>query len=210
MLQVEYLPLADLLPYARNARTHSEAQIAQIAGSIKEFGWTNPILVSDSNDIIAGHGRCLAAAKLKMDKVPCIRLSKLTDSQRKAYILADNRIALNGGWDDAMLKLELQELQGLEVDLSSLGFDTVDLDRLLQPATDTDPWEGDGDESAPSEVPPDSQGQLERILLVYNQADYKKVTALSEEAMASMEGVTNMSELFMSLLEQYADIIGKA
>lgn len=95
-----------LIPYARNARTHSDAQVAQIAASIREFGWTNPILVDGDNSIIAGHGRLLAARKLGMEQVPCIELAGLTETQRKAYILADNKLAMNAGWDEDMLRLE--------------------------------------------------------------------------------------------------------
>ena len=102
-----------LIPYARNSRTHDEKQVLQIAGSIKEFGFTNPVLIDDDNGIIAGHGRVLAAQKLNLEEVPCIKLSHLTDTQKRAYIIADNKIALNSGWDDELLKLEMLELNDL-------------------------------------------------------------------------------------------------
>ena len=129
--QIEQIPVADLIPYARNARTHSEQQVAQIAGSIQEFGFNNPVLIDGQNSIIAGHGRVLAAQRLKLEAVPCIRLTHLTDAQRRAYVLADNRIALNSGWDEAMLSVELAELHADELDLGLLGFDAGELEKLM-------------------------------------------------------------------------------
>ncbi len=110
-LAVEYLPVDKLVPYARNARTHSGEQVAQIAGSIKEFGFTNPILIDGENGLIAGHGRLQAARKLGMATVPCIQLSGLTEMQKKAYILADNKLAMNAGWDNELLALELADIE---------------------------------------------------------------------------------------------------
>ena len=115
-LTIDYRPLSELIPYARNARTHSEAQVAEIAASIREFGWTNPILVDGDNGIIAGNGRLLAARKLGMAEVPVIELHGLTEAQKRAYVLADNKLALNANWDDELLALEFS-------DLASLGFD---------------------------------------------------------------------------------------
>ena len=129
--QVEQIPVSDLIPYARNARTHSEQQVAQIAGSIQEFGFNNPVLIDAHNSIIAGHGRVLAAGRLKLETVPCIRLTHLTDAQRRAYILADNRIALNSGWDMEMLANELSDLHADEIDLGLMGFDADELAKLL-------------------------------------------------------------------------------
>ena len=120
-----------LIPYARNARTHSEAQTAQIAGSIREFGFTNPVLIDGARGIIAGHGRVLAARKLGMEKVPCIELGHLSETQRRAYIIADNKLAENARWDMDMLRLELEELKGLELD-GFTGFNTHEIDILLQ------------------------------------------------------------------------------
>jgi ParB-like chromosome segregation protein Spo0J len=112
-----------LIPYARNARSHSDAQVAQIAGSIRELGFTNPVLLDDENGIIAGHGRVLAARKLGMTEVPCIELAHLSPVQRRAYILADNKLALNAGWDDEMLRIELGELSlgGFETGTAAAG-----------------------------------------------------------------------------------------
>jgi DNA modification methylase len=147
--KIEWQSVEKLIPYAKNARTHSDEQVAQIAGSIKEFGFNNPILVDKDNSVIAGHGRLMAARKLGMDKVPVVELQHLTESQRKAYVLADNRIALNSGWDTSMLSLELQDLKD-DIDLSLLGFDPDELDALLNPVEET---EGLTDEDAVPEVP---------------------------------------------------------
>src|SRR6188768_2179814 len=129
--QIERWPLDRLIPHARNARTHSEEQVAQIAGSIAEFGFVNPVLVGDDGIIVAGHGRVLAARKLGLAEAPVIVLSHLSPSQRRALMIADNRIAENAGWDDEMLAAELSALRDEDVDLSLLGFDEADLDRLL-------------------------------------------------------------------------------
>jgi DNA modification methylase len=142
-MKIEQLPTADLIPYARNTRTHSPEQVAQIAGSIREFGFTNPILIDADNGIIAGHGRVMAASKLGLAKVPCIRLAHLTDTQKRAYIIADNKLALNAGWDEEMLALELGELKDEDFDLSLIGFDETELGDLMAETTEgeTDPDE---------------------------------------------------------------------
>src|SRR5438874_5299863 len=130
-LQIEYWPLDRLIPYARNARTHSPAQVAEIAGSIRAFGFSNPILVSEGADVIAGHGRLAAARKLGLAEAPVVVLRGLSDAQRRQLVLADNRIALNAGWDAEMLSLELADLSGMGADLSTLGFTTKELSRAL-------------------------------------------------------------------------------
>jgi len=134
-MQIEQIPLKELTPYTRNSRTHSEEQITQVVASIVEYGWTNPVLIDDSGMIIAGHGRTMAAARLKMTEVPCIRLSNLSENQKRAYIIADNQIALNAGWDEALLHEELEALKIEEYDLQLLGFSDAELDDLL---TDTE------------------------------------------------------------------------
>jgi ParB-like chromosome segregation protein Spo0J len=121
-----------LIPYASNARTHSDAQIAQIAASIREFGFTNPVLVDGEQGIIAGHGRVLAARKLGMDQIPTIELAYLSETQRQAYIIADNKLAENAGWDHEMLRLELGDLKELGFDLALTGFDDVELGAMLK------------------------------------------------------------------------------
>ena len=128
---IEHLKTSDLIPYARNAKKHDASQVAKIAGSIREFGFTNPVLIDKDNGIIAGHGRVLAAQSLALESVPCIRLGHLTDTQRRAYILADNRLAeIGGGWDEEMLKLELADLAALDFDVAEIGFGVEDLAAL--------------------------------------------------------------------------------
>jgi ParB-like chromosome segregation protein Spo0J len=126
-LKIVYRPLKDLIPYARNSRTHSSSQIAQIASSIKEFGWTQPILLDGTNGIIAGHGRFEAAFLLGIQDVPTIDLTHLTDSQKRAYVIADNKIALNSGWDEQMLALEIGDLKDAGFDIELLAFDPSEL-----------------------------------------------------------------------------------
>ena len=122
---------AELIPYVNNPRQHPEKQVNQIASSIKEFGFTNPILIDDDNGVVAGHGRLLAAQKLDIAEVPVVVLEGLTESQRKAYVIADNQIALNSGWDDEVLRIEVDRLSELDVDIDSLGFDDDFLSDLL-------------------------------------------------------------------------------
>jgi ParB-like chromosome segregation protein Spo0J len=117
----------DLIPYARNSRTHSDEQVTQIAASIKEFGFTNPVLIDKTNGIIAGHGRVMAAKKLGLKEVPCIVADGWTDAQKKAYIIADNKLALNSGWDYGLLKLEIENLKELDFDIDLIGFDPSEL-----------------------------------------------------------------------------------
>lgn len=131
--KIEHIETGKLIPYARNSRTHSEAQVAQIAGSIREFGFTNPVLIDAENGIIAGHGRIMAAQKLGLKDVPCIRLDHLTETQRKAYVIADNKLALNSGWDEQMLGLELADLREMDFDLDVLGFDNFAIEQFLNP-----------------------------------------------------------------------------
>jgi ParB-like chromosome segregation protein Spo0J len=127
-MHIEHLALDALIPYARNSRTHSDEQVAQIAGSIREFGFTNPVLIDGDGGIIAGHGRVMAARKLGLDEVPCIRLAHLTDAQKRAYIIADNKLALNAGWDDQMLAIEIRAICeiGFDVELTGYGENEID------------------------------------------------------------------------------------
>ena len=148
--KIEQWPTAKLLPYARNARTHSEDQVAQIAASIVEFGFTNPILAGSDGIIVAGHGRLAAAQKLGLDIVPVVVLDHLTPTQRRALVIADNRIAENAGWDDAMLRIELEALQIEGFDLDITGFDADALAELM--AGDEPDKEGQTDEDAVPEV----------------------------------------------------------
>lgn len=150
-IKIEMVPVEKLVPYAKNARTHSPEQIDQIAASIREFGFTNPILIKDDFSIIAGHGRLAASRKLGLAEVPTISLSHLTPTQAKAYILADNKLALNAGWDDEMLSLELSELQAEGVDLSLVGFDQTEVDAIFAETLE----EGKTDEDDVPEAPKD-------------------------------------------------------
>ena len=128
--KIERRPIGSLIPYARNARTHSDAQIQQIAASMREWGWTNPVLVDEAGGIIAGHGRVLAAQRLQVSEVPVIVASGWTDAQKRAYIIADNKLALNAGWDNELLALEFADLQELGFDLDLAGFDADELEAL--------------------------------------------------------------------------------
>ena len=134
-LAIEHLPIAALRPYARNARTHSPKQIAQIAASISEFGFNNPVLIDHAGEIIAGHGRVEAAKKLDLEVVPCVRLEHLSEAQKRAYILADNRLAEKAGWDHDILAIELQHLADIDLDfeVTITGFEMAEVDLLLGP-----------------------------------------------------------------------------
>ena len=148
-LTIKYAPINSLIPYANNSRTHDQAQIAQIAGSIKAFGFTNPILIDSDNSIIAGHGRVLAAQMLKLETVPTITLSGLTDTQKRAYIIADNKLALNAGWDNELLMLELDALSDEGFDLDLTGFSADEINDLMPEQL----TEGLTDEDAVPDVP---------------------------------------------------------
>lgn len=190
-LEIKYKPLADLIPYARNSRTHSEAQIKQIAASIREFGFVNPILISTGNDIVAGHGRALAAEKLGLDLVPTIELGHLSDTQRRAYVIADNRLAENAGWDSQMLAIEIDELAGCGFDMDLLGFenfreleaevvDNRKLENVIE--SDTEGFEPDlPDENAEKKIEAklvltvtcENGDQLEELFQELNERGYK-------------------------------------
>ena len=151
-LTVEHRSLGSLIPYARNARTHSPAQVSLIAGSIREFGWTNPILVDRDNGVIAGHGRLMAAQQLGLESVPVIELGHLSEAQKRAYVLADNKLAEQAGWDKELLALELGDLSELGVDLMTLGFEAGELDDLFR-SNEPDPREEDTPELPAEPVP---------------------------------------------------------
>ena len=169
---IETVATADLVPYARNSRTHDDAQVAQLAASIREFGFTNPILIDEDNGIIAGHGRVMAARKLDLDAVPCLRLTHLTEAQRRAYVIADNRLALNAGWDDEMLRVEFAELQDLGFDLDLTGFDSKELDALLAEPLEAGLTDEDAVPDAPAEpkTQPGDLWQLGRHRLLCGDA----------------------------------------
>jgi hypothetical protein len=164
-MQITQRKTADLIPYVNNARTHSEQQVLQIAASIKEFGFNSPVLVDGDNGIIAGHGRVMAAKKLNLDEIPTIELKHLTKTQKKAYILADNRLALNSGWDNDLLALELGELSDDGFDLDLLGFDDTELSLLDDEVEQT---EGLTDEDATPDVPIEPVTKLGDVWLCGN------------------------------------------
>lgn len=130
-MQYYLADVSELIPYVRNARTHSEAQVSQIAASIREFGFLSPILVAEDNTILAGHGRLAAALKLGLKKVPCVKENHLTETQKRAYIIADNKLSLNAGWDSELLAVELSELEGADFNLDLLGFDEAELSSIF-------------------------------------------------------------------------------
>lgn len=150
-MKIVYKKVNDLIPYINNSRTHNEEQINQIVASINEFGFTNPLLIDEKDNIIAGHGRLLASKKLKMEEVPCIVLSGLTEAQKKAYIIADNKMALNAGWDDELLKIELENLKELNFDLELTGFNVDELDDIFQTEEEQEIVEDDFDIEPPEE-----------------------------------------------------------
>jgi DNA modification methylase len=163
-MQIKEVAVNKLIPYAKNSRTHSPEQVGQIAASIKEFGFRNPILV-DGVGIIAGHGRLMAAQKLGLDKVPTIDCSDMTESQKKAYIIADNKLAMNAGWDTAMLSIEMKDLEDEGFDLTLTGFDDKELDALLNVIEGTD---GLTDEDAVPDVPEEPKTKLGDIYILGN------------------------------------------
>lgn len=150
-MQIVYKKVNELIPYINNSRTHSEEQVNQIVASINEFGFTNPLLIDEKDNIIAGHGRLLASKKLKMEEVPCIVLSGLTEAQKKAYIIADNKMALNAGWDEELLKIELENLKELDFDLELTGFNVDELDNIFQVEEEQEIVEDDFDIEPPEE-----------------------------------------------------------
>src|SRR5436190_4553980 len=150
-IAVTPMPVAGLRPYGQNVRTHSKKQIRQIADSIRKFGFTNPVLISDDDEIIAGHGRVEAAKLLGMHSVPTLRLSHLDAAQRRAYVIADNKLALNAGWDRDVLAIELQALVDLEFEVELTGFSLAEVDLIIEETQQASPASGtDGDDEVPS------------------------------------------------------------
>lgn len=166
--RLEKVNIDKLVPYARNARTHSKEQILQLRSSLREFGFVNPVIVDKNLNIIAGHGRVLAAKEEGITEVPCVFVEHLTEAQKRAYIIADNRLALNAGWDTEMLSVELADLQGVDFDLSLLGFDDSELNKLLGSIDDVkdDDFDVDGELSKPAITKPGDLWLLGRHRLV--------------------------------------------
>lgn len=174
MLKIKYVATELLQPYKNNSRTHSENQIKQIVASVREFGFTNPILIDENHFIIAGHGRLLAAELLGIDKVPTITLEGLSEAQRKAYVIADNKIALNAGWDNALLLNEVFWLKEFDFNIASLGFSEVELEGLL---------DADIDYSLLDEIDDDEIGDFEEnvkkaIQIEFESENYEEAKEL--------------------------------
>jgi len=174
-LNIVYQETTKLTPYARNSRTHSDEQVAQICASIKEFGWTNPILIDEKDGIIAGHGRLMAAQRLKEQQVPTIRLEGLTEAQKKAYVIADNKLALNAGWNEEMLAIELEDLDSMDYDLSLLGFTDEELNNIIH----QDDEDGLTDDDEVPEVEDNSISQKGYVWLL---GDHRVISGSSTEA----------------------------
>jgi hypothetical protein len=148
-LTIQYRNVEELVPYENNPRLHSDSQVDQIANSIKQFGWTNPILLDGTNGILCGHGRLMAARQLGMESVPCIDIAHLTDDQKRAYIISDNQLTIAGEWSPELLRVELQKLEEVDFDMSLLGFQPQELQEFMAP----DPNEGLTDPDAVPETP---------------------------------------------------------
>lgn len=188
-MQIEQRLLTDLIPYINNSRKHSDDQVAQIAASIKEFGWTNPILVDGDNGIIAGHGRIMAAKKLGMTEVPVIELAHLSNEQRKALIIADNKLALNSDWDTSLLAIELKDLQDLGFDLNLTGFNGEELANLLQP----EQVDGLTDEN---EIPPVPEEPKTKMGDIYQLGDHRLMCGDS----TSIDSVETLTDGLVDIL----------
>jgi site-specific DNA-methyltransferase (adenine-specific) len=193
MLDIQYKPIDSLIPYANNARTHSPEQVQKIASSIKEFGFTNPILIDGDNGIIAGHGRLAAARLLKIDDVPTIQLDGLSDAQKRAYILADNRIALDSGWDNELLAIEFDALKELNFDLTLTGFDDDELLKLKP----IELAEGLTDEDAVPDVPEEPITKLGDIYQLGNH----RLMCGDSCSFEDMERLTNKEAVDMWLTD---------
>lgn len=199
--KLESVPVEALIPYARNARKHSDEQVAQLAASIREFGFNNPVLVDKENGIIAGHGRVLAARKLGLQSVPCLRLDHLTDTQRKAYILADNRLAeLGGGWDEEMLGIELSELRTEDFDLNLTGFNGDAIERFLNPSEPEEAAVSGSGKTMADAFENYDESIVRQIILIYTVAQYEAVMeALGDYA--EKNALSNNTEVLNHLLE---------
>ena len=187
-LKIEYRKVSELLPYARNARTHSDEQVSQLAASIKEFGFNNPVAIDADGMILCGHGRVMAAQKLGLTEVPTVCLSHLSDTQVKAYILADNKLALNAGWDNDMLKVELEDLKDLDFDLNLTGFSDEELkDILVEDPTEAHEDNFDGE---PPEVAKSQLGDIwilgEHRLMCGDSTSENDVKALMQDEKAGL------------------------
>lgn len=189
---IEEIPIDDLLPYAKNSRTHSPEQIAQIAASMVEFGWTNPVLIDANGTIVAGHGRVMAARKLKAETVPCIRLGHLTPAQARAYVIADNKLALNAGWDEEMLKAELDLLKEEGFNLDMTGFSDDEINSILN----VEAIEGNTDPDDVPEPPVDPITKPGDLWILGNHRLLCGDSSINENALKLLDG--NCPKSFVS------------
>lgn len=178
------ISIASLVPYTKNARTHSEAQVEQIAASMREFGFTNPLLVDEDNGVIAGHGRLAAAQRIGMDSVPAVRLTGLTEAQKKALVIADNKLAENAAWDEAMLSAELRNLQDMGYDLNLTGFAGDELKNFL----------GDIAGAGFPDLPDGDKEPFQQITFTLHDSQAETVKAAMEAAKAQGGAVSDVSE----------------
>ena len=197
-MQIESVPVSDLKEYEKNSRTHSDDQVAKIAASVEEFGFTNPILIDESNGVIAGHGRLQAAKRINIGEVPCIRLAHLSESQKRAYVIADNKIAESGGWDDEMLKMEILELAQDDYDLKLTGFDEAGLDSIL--AISEEVMEAVQKKRDHKETGHSQQDTVRQVILIYTSDEYPRVMEAMREY-AEEHGLSSNTEVVNHLLE---------
>ena len=197
-MQIESVPVSDLKEYEKNSRTHSDDQVAKIAASVEEFGFTNPMLIDESNGVIAGHGRLQAAKRINMGEVPCIRLAHLSESQKRAYVIADNKIAESGGWDDEMLKMEIMELAQDDYDLKLTGFDEAGLDSIL--AISEEVMEAVQKKRDHKETGHSQQDTVRQVILIYTSDEYPRVMEAMREY-AEEHGLSINTEVVNHLLE---------
>lgn len=194
-MEIIYKKIEELKPYENNSRTHDESQIKQICESIKEYGWTNPVLIDEKGMIIAGHGRVEAGKKLDIKEVPCIVLSGLTEAQKKAYVIADNKMALNAGWNEELLKTELENLKELDFDLELTGFSKKELDKLFDEINESNPY------TAKTEIPQyEIKGEMPEI---YELIEEEKVNQLIEDIRKSNVGEKEKEFLIKSAYRHY-------
>jgi ParB-like chromosome segregation protein Spo0J len=182
---IEYVALDKLTPYARNSRTHSPEQVKQIAASIREFGFTNPVLIDDEGTIIAGHGRVLAAQHLQLADVPCIRLGYLSETQRRAYVIADNKLALNAGWDEELLTIELSDFHACDFNVAILGFNADELSKLMGYGVDV--------VDAP-ELPVGDREPFRQMTFTLHDTQYEAVEAAIKKAKDVGGGKSDVNE----------------
>lgn len=203
---IEHQAVSALIPYARNSRTHSDEQVAQIAGSIREFGFTNPVLIDRDGTIIAGHGRVMAARKLGMETVPCIRLGHLTPAQVRAYVIADNKLALNAGWDEEMLRAELDALREDGFDAGLTGFSTSELDAIL---AETETISGGEKGNTPQDnLENYENSSVRQIVLIMGKEEFDEILPKLEEIKTS-KSLQNNTEAAIEAIRHYANTLSQ-